>query len=56
MKKGNTVSINKARRATHRATVLLGDIQAVKRGRIGERIANRLMGRLVARLMRGLWR
>lgn len=50
------MDFNKARRATHRATVLLGDAQAIKRGRIGQRITNRLMGRLVARLMRGLWR
>jgi len=50
------VSINKARRATHRATVLLGDAQAIKTGRIGQRVANRVMGKLVARLMRSLWR
>lgn len=50
------MSINKARRATHRATVLLGDAQAIKTGRIVPRIANRVMGRLVARLMRKVWR
>lgn len=50
------MDINKARRATHRATVLLGDAQAIKRGRIGERVANRIIGRMVARLLRGIWR
>lgn len=50
------MNINKARRATHRATVLLGDVQAIKTGRIGQRVANRLMGRLVSAIMRGLWR
>ena len=50
------MNINQARRATHRATVLLGDAQAIKRGRIGPRIANRLIGRLVAKLLRSVWR
>lgn len=50
------MSINKARRATHKATVLLGDIQAVKRGRIAERVTNRVIGRLVGRLLRSVWR
>lgn len=50
------MNFNKARRLTHKATVLLGDAQAVKRGRVGPRITNRVMGRLVSRLMRGLWR
>jgi hypothetical protein len=50
------MDFNKARRTTHKATVLLGDAQAIKTGRIGPRIANRLMGKLVARVMRNLWR
>jgi hypothetical protein len=50
------MSINQARRATHRVTVLLGDAQAVKRGRFIERLTNRVMGRLTARLTRNLWR
>lgn len=50
------MSINRARRATHRATVLLGDAQAIKRGRYAERIFNRVIGRLVARAMRSVWK
>lgn len=50
------MNFNRARRATHRATVLLGDAQAVKTGRIGQRVANRLIGRAVARLLRSVWR
>lgn len=50
------MSINRARRGTRRATVLLGDVQAIKRGRFWQRIVNRLLGRAVARAMRGVWR
>lgn len=50
------MSINRARKATRRATVILGDVQAVKRGRILERLVNRLLGRGVSRAMRRAWR
>lgn len=36
----------------NRATVLLGDAQAIKTGRI----ANRIIGRAVSRLLRSVWR
>jgi len=54
--KEHTVDFNKARRITHKATVLLGDAQAVKRGRYTERVTNRVIGRLVSRLLRSVWR
>lgn len=50
------MSIAKWRRAAYLTSRTLGDVQAVKRGRVGPRIANRVMGRMVSRLMRGLWR
>jgi hypothetical protein len=50
------MSVNRARRATHRTTVLLGDVQAARRGRVVERVANRLAGRLAAMILRGVWR
>jgi len=50
------VTASQLRRKLYQAARLLGDAQAVKRGRIGPRIANRTMGRLVGRAMRGLWR
>ena len=34
----------------------LGDVQAVRRGRIGQRIVNRVIGRIGGRVMRRLWR
>lgn len=48
--------INQARKATHRATVLLGDVRAIQTGRIGQRVVNRVVGRGVSRLLRGVWR
>lgn len=35
---------------------LLGDVQAIRRGRIGQRIVNRMVGRAVRSLLRGLMR
>lgn len=48
-------NFNKWRKATQRATVLLGDAQAVKRGRVVPRVANRVIGKAVGRAMRRLW-
>ena len=50
------MNLNQARRITQKATVLLGDAQAIKTGRIVPRIQNRIIGRLVSRLMRSVWR
>jgi len=44
------------RRTFYLTSRALGDLQAVKRGRIGPRITNRVIGRAVNRSMRGLWR
>lgn len=49
------LNVNKARRATQRATVVLGDVNAAQRGRLPQRVANRLIGRGVARVLRGKW-
>lgn len=45
-----------ARRWAHRTEVLLGDVRAVQRGRIVERLANRLIGRALGQATRGVWR
>jgi hypothetical protein len=47
---------NKIRKAAHTVEVLAGDAQAVKRGRVGQRVANRLIGKAVGRGARRLWR
>lgn len=49
-------TLNRARRATRTATVLLGDARAVQTGRILPRVINRVLGRLVARAMTRVWR
>lgn len=48
--------VNQARHALIKTEIMLGDVQAVRRGRIAERLTNRALGRLVNKLMRGLWR
>jgi len=48
--------INQARRALFLANRTLGDVNAIKRGRIGQRVTNRVLGRVASGLMRGLWR
>jgi len=47
------VSINKARGFLYWLARLLGDVNAIKRGSVGKRIARRAAGKLTGR---GLWR
>jgi hypothetical protein len=35
---------------------LLGDVIAVRKGRIGQRVANRVIGRAVGKATKRLWR
>ncbi|MCG5531557.1 hypothetical protein LRD18_11950 [Halorhodospira halochloris] len=41
--------MNKTRSKLYKAARILGDVQAVKRGRVGQRIARRSVGRAVGR-------
>lgn len=50
------MSIAKTRRGLYKANRLLGDVQAVRSGRIWQRVVNRLIGRAAGRAMRGVWR
>ena len=50
------MNLNTLRTLTHNATVLLGDAQAIKTGRIVPRIQNRIIGKVVGRALRSLWR
>lgn len=45
-----------ARKVNRWVGLALGDAQAVRRGRVGQRVVNRVVGRGVSRLMRGVWR
>lgn len=42
-------------RALNRGAVLARDANAVKRGRVPQRIGNRLVARAIGRAMRGRW-
>ena len=46
------MSINKIRRALYFISRILGDINAVKRGKVGKRIARRAAGKGAGRLLR----
>ena len=43
-------------KAAHQVEVLSRDAQAIKRGRVSQRVTNRGMGRAVSKSMKGLWR
>jgi precorrin isomerase len=44
-------SINKVRRSLYKAARILGDVNAVKRGTVGKRLARRAVGRATGRGM-----
>ena len=48
MKKGITIS--QVRSTLYQAAKILGDINAVKRGTVDQRVSNRVVGRLSSRL------
>lgn len=50
------MTISRLRRLIWKTNRFLGDVQAVKRGRIVRRAENRIVGRLAARALRKLWR
>lgn len=50
------MTLSKLARALGKAAVITRDVNAVARGRIGQRIVNRVVGRKVAKVMRSVWR
>lgn len=50
------MNLSKLARALGKVAVYVRDANAVKRGRIGERVANRVIGRAVNKIMRKVWR
>lgn len=50
------MSINKTRSFLYGAARLLGDVQAVRTGRVGRRVARRVAGRGTGRLLGKLFR
>lgn len=50
------MSIARTRSTLYLLARLLGDVQAAKRGKVGERIARRLLGRLIGHGLGRLFR
>ena len=49
-----TISISKIRTALYKSAKLLGDVNAVKRNKVGERIVSRVSGKVSARMNRAI--
>jgi hypothetical protein len=49
------MTINKVRSVLYKTAAILGDVQAVRRRRVGRRIARRAAGRLTGRLFRRIF-
>lgn len=48
------MSISKTRSALYKTARILGDIDAVKKGKVGKRVKNRLLGKLTGKLLKKL--
>ena len=48
--------INKIRGSLYSTAKLLGDVQAVQRGKVSERIQRRIAGKITGRILRFLFR
>ena len=56
MEEGHPMSINKTRGTLYMLARVLGDVQAVRKGRVGKRIGRRVVGRYAGRGMGRLFR
>jgi hypothetical protein len=45
------MSINKTRSVLYKLAKLLGDVNAVQKGKIGQRIGRRITGKIIGRLL-----
>lgn len=50
------MSINKTRRTLYKLARILGDVNAVKKGRVGRRVSRRIVGRATGRGLGKLFR
>lgn len=50
------MTLGKFRSLLYKAARVTGDVQAVRKGRIGKRIRNRAIARVGFKMMRKLWR
>ena len=50
------MTLSKLRNLLYKTARVLGDVQAVRRGRIVKRIHNRIVGRLSSKILRRIWK
>ncbi len=50
------MSISKIRSILYKTAKILGDVNAVKKGKVGKRVARRTAGKLTGRLLRKLFK
>jgi hypothetical protein len=55
-REGQDMSINRTRGSLYKLARILGDVQAVRKGRVGKRIGRRVVGRYAGRGMGRLFR
>jgi hypothetical protein len=55
-RRGHSMSINRTRGSLYKLARILGDVQAVKKGRVGKRLGRRVVGRIAGRGMGRLFR
>jgi len=48
------MSISKTRSLLYKTARLLGDVDAVKKGKVGKRVKNRVLGKLTGKLLKKL--
>lgn len=49
------MTLSQLARLLSRGAVITRDVNAVRRGRVAQRVGNRLMGKAIGRTMRGRW-
>lgn len=50
------MSINKVRRGLYKTARILGDINAVKKGKVGKRVGRRIAGKQAGKALRKLFK
>ncbi len=50
------MNFSKIARTLDKAAVIARDLNAIKRGRIGQRLVNRAMGKALGKATNGIWR
>lgn len=48
------MSISKTRTTLYKTARILGDVDAVKKGKVGKRVKNRLLGKLTGKVLKKL--